>query len=179
MSQTNSQVNFHARAYWGYLTIALVVIVLDQLSKRWIVSWLDLYDRVELLSFFGWVHMHNYGAAFSFLNKVGGAQVWFFGGVAVVMSIVLLVWLRKTAGHERQLSWALALVLGGAIGNLIDRVLLGYVIDFIWVHYQDWHFPAFNIADSAITIGAVLLLADSFGVKLIPEKSTAEQGGIN
>lgn len=161
------------RIYLAYLVITAVVIISDQISKFWVVDNIEYrIEQIQLLPVFGIVHAHNYGAAFSFLNEEGGMQVWFFGTIAVVMSIVLLVWLRRAAAYERQLSIALALILGGAIGNLIDRLYYGYVIDFIWVHYQSFNFPAFNVADSAISIGAVLLIMDSFGWKLLADRES-------
>lgn len=159
-------------AYLAYLAIAIVSIVADQVSKLWVVEHIQYrVEQIQILPIFGLVNARNYGAAFSFLNQEGGLQVWFFGGIAVVMSVVLMFWLRKTVGFERQLSLALALILGGAVGNLMDRVNYGYVVDFLWLHYQNYHFPAFNIADSVITIGAILLIMDSFGLKLLKDKT--------
>ena len=109
-----------------------------------------------------------------FLNDAGGWQTVFFTVIAVGVSLVIIVWLKRAARHERQLSIALAFVLGGAIGNLIDRLQYNYVIDFLLVHYQGWQFPAFNVADSAITIGAILLLMDSFGWKFIADRPRAD-----
>ncbi len=159
-----------SRCYSLYLTLAAVVIFLDQVSKYWIVQNLDLHQSFPVLQMFSIVHARNYGAAFGFLNDAGGWQTLFFSIVALVVSIVLLVWLKRVAAIERQLSLALALVLGGAIGNLIDRLQFNYVVDFLLLHYSGWQFPAFNIADSAITIGAILLLMDSFGWKLIADR---------
>jgi signal peptidase II len=109
-------------------------------------------------------YVHNTGAAFSFLSDAGGWQRWLFAALAIIISGVLAVWLARLQKHETLLAVALSLVLGGAIGNLIDRVAYGYVIDFLDVYYQDWHWPAFNIADSAITLGVILMLAESLGV---------------
>lgn len=108
--------------------------------------------------------MHNKGAAFSFLSEAGGWQRWFFAGLALVISMVIAVWLSRLKRHETLMAVALSLVLGGAIGNLIDRLAYGYVIDFLDVYYQTWHWPAFNVADSAITLGVMLMLAESFGL---------------
>jgi len=161
--------------YLSYLAITLIVVVVDQLSKNWVVEHIEhRMEQIQLLPILGIVHARNYGAAFSFLNNAGGLQTWFFAAIAVVMSVVLLVWLRKSVGYEKQLSLALALILAGALGNLIDRVNYGYVVDFIWFHYQDWSFPAFNIADSAITIGAALLIMDSFGWKVFSESHSLQ-----
>ena len=115
-----------------------------------------------LLPFFNLTYVRNYGAAFSFLSDAGGWQRWFFTIIAVVISCVLAVWLARNSKTQLKLNLALSLVLAGAIGNLIDRSIYGYVIDFLHLYYQNWHYPAFNIADSAICIGAALLIWDSF-----------------
>lgn len=162
------------RYYSLYLLLAGSLILLDQVSKTWIVLNLELHQSIPVWPMFSIVHAHNYGAAFGFLNYAGGWQTLFFALIAIGVSLVLLVWLKRVAATERQLSIALALVLGGAIGNLIDRLRYDYVIDFILVYYQDWYFPAFNIADSAIFIGAVLLIMDSFGWKLVKDRSLAD-----
>jgi signal peptidase II len=113
--------------------------------------------------------VHNTGAAFSFLSDAGGWQRWLFAGLAVGMSVVISVWLTRLKENETLIAVALSLILGGAIGNLIDRLAYGYVIDFLDVYYETWHWPAFNIADSAITVGVVLMLIDSFKSK--PEET--------
>lgn len=161
-----------SRYFVLYLSLAAVVIFLDQLSKYWILQNLELHRSIPVGSVFSIVHTRNYGAAFGFLNNAGGWQTIFFAVVALGVSAVLLVWLRRIAATERQLSLALALVLGGAIGNLLDRLQYNYVIDFLLLHYHNWFFPAFNIADSAITVGAILLLMDGFGWKLIADRPT-------
>jgi len=160
-----------ASYFYRYLLLAAAVIFLDQLSKHWIINNLSLYQSMPVIPGFSIVHARNYGAAFGFLNNAGGWQTVFFSVIAIGVSLVLLVWLKRIAASDRQLSLALALVLGGAIGNLIDRLQFNYVVDFLLVYYQSWQFPAFNLADSAITIGAILLLMDSFGWKLIPDRS--------
>lgn len=157
--------------YSLHLLLAGVLILLDQLSKLWIVQNLELHHSIPVLPVFSIVHAHNYGAAFGFLNDAGGWQTVFFALIAVGVSAVLLVWLKRIAGVERQLSIALSLILAGAIGNLIDRLQYDYVIDFILVYYRDWFFPAFNVADAAITVGAILLLMDSFGWKLLKDRT--------
>jgi signal peptidase II len=116
------------------------------------------------MPFFKLTYVHNTGAAFSFLSEAGGWQRWFFAALALVISGVIAVWLARLKHDETLLAVALSLVLGGAIGNLIDRLVYGYVIDFLDVYYQTWHWPAFNIADSAITIGVILMLMESFGL---------------
>lgn len=141
-----------------YTWLSLLVILLDQLSKQLATSMLQLHTPVAVLPSFSLTLMHNTGAAFSFLSQAGGWQRWFFTALALIISVVLLRWLTQLKTHEHGLAIALSLVLGGAIGNVWDRILYGHVIDFIDIHYRNWHWPAFNIADSAITVGAVLLL---------------------
>jgi signal peptidase II len=138
------------------------VIVLDQVSKWWMLSWLSLYETVAIMPYFNLTMAHNYGAAFSFLAQAGGWQRWFFIGLAVIISVVLLVWLAKLKPTAKLEAISLSLILGGAIGNVIDRIMYGYVIDFLDVYVGTSHWPAFNIADSAICIGAILLILDSF-----------------
>jgi signal peptidase II len=145
-----------------WLLVTLVVFVLDQLTKHWILANMALYDSFEVFSFFNIVHVHNYGAAFSFLSDQPGWQRWFLTGITTVISIVLLVWLTRLKASEKLLAIALVFVLGGALGNLYDRVVYGYVVDFIDWHYGGYHWPAFNLADAAIFLGAVLLIVDTF-----------------
>ena len=147
-------------SYGRWLLLAILVIVLDQYSKWLVLQHFELYQTLRLTSWFNLTLAYNTGAAFSFLNDAGGWQRWLFVVLAVIISGVLLVWLRR-AQQLRLQALALALVIGGAIGNVIDRVRLGYVIDFIDWHYRDWHWPVFNIADSAISVGVVLLIVDS------------------
>lgn len=142
--------------------ISALIIVLDQITKYAASHMLIMHEPVAILPFFNFTLMHNTGAAFSFLADQGGWQRWFFAVLALGVSIVLAVWLTRLKAHETWLALALSLVLGGAIGNLIDRVYYGYVIDFIDVYYNTSHWPAFNIADSAITVGAVMLVIDTF-----------------
>jgi len=147
-----------------WLWLSLLAVVLDQGSKLAIVGSMKLYQSIPVMPYFNLTYVHNTGAAFSFLSEAGGWQRWFFAGLALVISIVIAVWLARLKKHETLLAVALSLVLGGAIGNLIDRLAYGYVIDFLDVYYQTWHWPAFNIADSAITLGVILMLAESFGL---------------
>ena len=147
-----------------WLWLSLLAIVLDQGSKLTVDSLMQLYQSIPVLPYFNLTYVHNTGAAFSFLSEAGGWQRWFFAGLAVLISTGITVWLAKLKPHETLLAIALALVLGGAVGNLIDRLAYGYVIDFIDVYYENWHWPAFNIADSAITLGVVLMIAESFGL---------------
>jgi len=136
--------------------------LLDQYTKTLATESLVYARPVEVFSWFNLTLQHNTGAAFSFLSDAGGWQRWFFTVVAVVISGVLTVWLFMAPRAHWLLGLSLALILGGAVGNVWDRVALGYVVDFISVHYQGWYFPAFNIADSAITVGAICMLLDSF-----------------
>ncbi len=146
-----------------WLSLSLSVVVIDQLTKWLVIDALTLYQRIPVLPIFDLVRLHNTGAAFSFLSDASGWQNWLFTGVAVVVSIVLVWWLLTLPRDGyRVLGLGLALVLGGALGNLIDRSLHGYVIDFLLFYYQEWSYPAFNIADSAITCGVVLILYDGF-----------------
>ena len=147
----------HSIAPW--LGIAAVVIVLDQITKAMILRTLAIGDSHFVTSFFNIVHWRNTGAAFSFLHAADGWQRWLFVGLAAVAA-VFIVWLLMRHGGQRLFAWALALILGGAIGNVIDRLLHGSVVDFVSLHYAGWTFPAFNVADSAITVGAVLLILD-------------------
>jgi signal peptidase II len=152
------------RSIARWLSISLLVIVLDQLSKFWIVGAFQFGDGMALTSFFNLVHAHNTGAAFSFLASESGWQRFFFIGIASAASLLIVYLLRKHA-EEPWFCLALSLVLGGALGNLIDRVRLSYVVDFLDFYYGAWHFPAFNVADSAITVGAALLILDSLRKK--------------
>ena len=142
-----------------WLGIALIVIVLDQISKTVILGMFQLDGSHTVTSFFNVVRVHNTGAAFSFLAGAAGWQRWFFIGLGAVAA-VFIIWMLRRHGGQRLFSWALSLILGGALGNVIDRLLHGYVVDFIQVHYHSWYFPSFNVADSAITVGAGLLILD-------------------
>ncbi|MGP9801934.1 signal peptidase II [Rheinheimera sp. NSM] len=147
---------------WRLWWLMLLVLVADQVSKQVVIANMQLFDSIELLPFFNFTYVRNYGAAFSFLSDAGGWQRWFFTFIAVAISCVLAVWLARNSKTQLKLNLALILVLAGAVGNLIDRSIYGYVIDFFHLYYQNWHYPAFNIADSAICIGAALLIWDSF-----------------
>lgn len=146
---------------WMWLGVTALIIALDWLTKQWVSEALDLYRPQEVFSWLNITLAHNYGAAFSFLADAGGWQRVFFIVLASVVSLVLLVWLLRLPRQEWVTGLGLALVLGGAIGNLVDRIQLGYVVDFIDVHVAGWHYPAFNVADSAITCGVALLLLDA------------------
>ena len=142
--------------------LAALIVAADQLTKAWIVADFPYGQGEVITDFFNLVHVHNYGAAFSFLSDAGGWQRWFFSILSSVVSAVIAVWIFRLPKAKWIESLALALILGGALGNLYDRVALGYVVDFLDFHWSGWHFPAFNVADSAITIGAVLLILDMF-----------------
>ena len=142
-----------------WLGIAAAVIVLDQLTKAMIVAAFRLGDARTVTPFFDIVRAHNRGAAFSFLNDASGWQRWFFVALGIAAA-AFIVWLLRRDGGQRMFGWALALILGGALGNVIDRLVHGHVVDFVQVHWQQHYFPAFNVADSAITIGAMLLILD-------------------
>ncbi|MFY7863215.1 signal peptidase II [Roseateles sp.] len=142
-----------------WLGIALLIILLDQFTKVLILGNFQLGDSRFVTSFFNVVRVHNTGAAFSFLAGAGGWQRWFFVGIGAVATVFIVVMLRRH-GQQTLFATALSLILGGAIGNVVDRLLHGYVVDFIQVHWSGWYFPSFNIADSAISVGAVLLIWD-------------------
>lgn len=140
-----------------WLWLSALVIAADQITKQIVVNNMDLYERIVLLPVLNLTRMHNTGAAFSMLSE---AAPWFFVALAVAVSLGILVWLRRNPDHERLTALGLCLILGGALGNAIDRAARGHVIDFIDMHAGGWHWPAFNIADIGITVGAVLIVAD-------------------
>ncbi len=150
-----------------WLWISVLVFVLDQASKFYFEGSLRLYQQIVVIpDYFSWTLAYNTGAAFSFLADESGWQRWLFALIAIGVSAVLVVWMKRLKNDETWLAIALALVLGGALGNLLDRMLLGHVVDFILVHWQNrWYFPAFNLADSAITVGAIMLALDMFKTK--------------
>lgn len=144
-----------------WLWLSGLVLVLDLASKSVMSHYLVLNERLAIFPGFNLTLMHNTGAAFSFLRDASGWQRWFFTAIALAVSVGIVVWLRRLHAEQRWLAVALTLILGGALGNVWDRVTLGYVVDFIEVYYQDWYWPAFNVADSAISAGAVILVLDS------------------
>ena len=145
-----------------WMVVALIIAVVDQLTKLAIIEWIPLYDRVPLNSFINLTHQKNTGAAFSFLADAGGWQRWFFVVLATGVSVVIAIWIwRIRNAGQAILSAGLALVLGGAVGNLIDRILLGHVTDFFQVWFGSWAFPSFNVADAGISVGAALLIIDA------------------
>ena len=145
-----------------WLWITILVIALDQISKILADHFLQYHQPVPLMPMFNFTLMYNPGAAFSFLANQGGWQRWFFLALTSIVSIFIFLWIRKLKPQQVLQYTSLALILGGALGNLIDRAIYGHVIDFLDVYYQQHHWPAFNIADSAISVGAVLLIYDAF-----------------
>lgn len=143
--------------YW--LGLAFVILIADQFTKVLIVGFYHLGDSTPVTSFFNVVRAHNSGAAFSFLSGASGWQRWFFTVIGMLAALLIL-WLLRSHAGQKLFSCALACILGGAVGNVIDRIRFGYVVDFLDFHWRGWHFPAFNIADSAITIGAACLILD-------------------
>ncbi|MBI2380824.1 MAG: signal peptidase II [Gammaproteobacteria bacterium] len=164
----------------SWLWLSALVLVLDQASKLYVAAHFQYGEAVNVLPFFDLRYVHNTGAAFSFLSDAGGWQRWFFAGLAAVISLGLVYWLKTLPRAERWNACALALILGGAVGNLYDRVAYGYVIDFLDFYFGFFrpilgteHFPAFNIADSGICVGAIMLVIDSFRKKEANTESPA------
>lgn len=158
MPEQDFAANLRRTGLW--LLVSAAVIALDLWTKSLASAYLELYRAVPLVPHLNLMLAHNEGAAFSFLAGAGGWQRWFFAAVAVVVTSVMVRWIWTLQPGQRWLPLALALVIGGALGNLHDRITLGYVVDFIDFYWGEWHFPAFNIADSAITVGAVMLVID-------------------
>ena len=154
-----------------WFAIAATILLLDQLTKLWIMTHFTLGDSRYISSFFNLVRAHNEGAAFSFLSDAGGWQRWFFTFLSTAISLVIIVWLVRLPRQKIIEAVALSLILGGALGNLYDRVTLGYVVDFLDFHWAGWHFAAFNVADMAISVGAGLIIIDAL---FFAEKSSAE-----
>ncbi len=152
------------------LWISAISLILDQITKTLATANLQLWQPVEVMPYFNLMLAHNPGAAFSFLADAGGWQRWFFTTIAFVVSIAIVIWIKKLKPEEKVLGIALAFILGGAVGNLIDRVRFGYVVDFIDIYVGTAHWPAFNIADSSIFIGAGIMIYSSF--KQPPETKT-------
>jgi signal peptidase II len=150
-----------------WIALIALIIVADQATKLWVLAALEPFEVIPVAPLLNLTLVFNEGAAFSFLADAGGWQRWFFAGLAVVVSIALLAWLKRLEAHERLTGVALSLVAGGAVGNLIDRIAYGHVVDFVDVYWRSWHWPAFNVADSTITVGVILLLLDA----LLPKKA--------
>ncbi len=142
-----------------WLGLAFILLLADQFTKILIVGYYHLGDSTYVTSFFNVVRVHNTGAAFSFLASAGGWQRWFFTAIGIIAAVVI-VWMIRSHPGQKLFCFALACILSGALGNVIDRLLYGYVVDFLDFHWAGWHFPAFNVADSAITIGAACLILD-------------------
>jgi signal peptidase II len=148
-----------APGLWLWLGLALLVVVLDQLSKTLILGAFQLGDSRTITTWFNLVRVHNTGAAFSFLAGAAGWQRWFFVALGTLAS-GFIVWMLKKHPEQKLFCFAVTMIMGGAIGNVVDRLIHGYVVDFIQVHYGGWYFPSFNLADSAITLGAICLILD-------------------
>jgi signal peptidase II len=144
---------------WTWLALATIIILIDQFTKILIVGAYRLGDSTRVTSFFNIVRVHNEGAAFSFLASAGGWQRWFFTAIGMI-AVIAIVWMLRSHAGQKLFALALSLILGGAVGNVIDRVWYGYVVDFLDFHTAGIHFPAFNVADSAITLGAFCLILD-------------------
>ena len=147
---------------WRWLWLSAIVVALDQLTKQWVEEAFVLYESLPVTGFFNLTLVYNTGAAFSFLADAGGWQRWFFLVLALVICTYLVYWLLQMKKDQLLLPFAIAMIIGGAIGNVVDRMLHGHVIDFLDFYYQQWHWPAFNLADSAITLGVILFIWDAF-----------------
>lgn len=147
---------------WRFLWLSVLVLLADQYTKILVLDNIELYQAIQILPFFNLTHVYNYGAAFSFLHDAGGWQRWFFTIIAFAVSALVLWWLKQTTKQQTILPVAFCLIIGGAVGNAFDRLVHGYVIDFLVLYYQEWYWPAFNVADSAICLGAFLLIVDMF-----------------
>lgn len=161
---------------WVWLGLSAVVLIIDQLTKFLASQELTLYVPHKVTGFFNLTLLHNKGIAFSILADQPGWQRWFILAMASVIVVWLVLWLLKSPRHLRLQNMSLALVIGGALGNIYDRAVLGYVVDFIQLHYNDYYWPAFNVADSAITLGAVLLIIDTLFRKQDTEKDESTVG---
>ena len=176
MSSSLSKVWFTpTRGASNWLWLSFFVVILDQATKALVIGSVKMQDAIELLPILDIVYLENTGAAFSILAQASGWQRWFFILLAVGVSLALMVWMRRIKADQTILAIGLSLVLGGALGNVFDRVIHGFVVDFIYFHWRTWYFPAFNVADSAISIGAACLLIDAFR-ESGHEKRAAEQG---
>lgn len=156
------------------MILAGLIVIADQITKYYATLELKMYKAVAVMPMFNFTLMHNEGAAFSFLSDAGGWQRWFFTIISLVVSIVLVFWIKKLKPEEKFQAMAFSLILGGAVGNLIDRVRFGYVVDFIEIYYHQYSWPAFNIADSAITVGVIILIVDTLFPNLFKKKQNIE-----
>lgn len=171
---SKASVPFRNKQAIAWLLMSALIVVLDLWTKSLATESLSLYRPVEMTSWLNMTLAHNYGAAFSILSDAGGWQRWLFTILASVVTLVLIVWLLRLPAREKLTGAALGLIIGGAVGNLVDRINHGYVVDFIDVYYRDWHWPAFNLADSAITCGVILLLIDGLFLS-----TSGKQSGTN
>lgn len=144
---------------WAWLWVTLVVILLDRISKHWVITHLDFFESLRLLPFLNFTLAYNTGAAFSFFDSGSGWQNILLGSLAMIVGVIVLAWLKKLSRAERFICISLCLILGGALGNVLDRLLYSHVIDFIDFHLSDWHFAIFNIADASICVGSFMLMA--------------------
>lgn len=142
----------------SWLWLAIIVIAIDRYTKTWMITHLQFFEPMRILPFFNFTLAYNTGAAFNFLHAAGGWQYWFFGALALTMSVIILIWLSRLPARAWWTNISLTLILSGAIGNVWDRILYGFVIDFLDFHISDWHFAIFNVADSAIFVGALMLI---------------------
>lgn len=156
---------------WRWLWLSSIVVILDQLSKQWIEEHFVVYETYPVTNFFNLILVYNKGAAFSFLSDAGGWQRWFFVVLAVVIVAYLVYWLLQLDKKEKLLPFSIAMIIGGAVGNVVDRILYGHVVDFLDFYIASWHWPAFNLADSAIVLGVTLFIWHSF-FSGKPESST-------
>ena len=155
-----------------FLWISVLVVAIDLATKQWVIDTMTLYQSTQLLPIFNLTYVRNYGAAFSFLHDASGWQRWFFTAIAIVVSIIIVMWMKASSKEDKRLPIAFSFILGGALGNLYDRVTYGYVVDFLDFYIGQWHWPAFNVADSAIFIGATLMVIDML---LTPRNDTEKQ----
>lgn len=162
MEKPANMLNYFKQTGLRFVWISLIIFVLDQITKHAIVDGMSLYESIQILPFFNLTYVHNYGAAFSFLYDAGGWQRYFLSAVALIVSAVIIWWLKDASKEQILLPVAFSFILGGALGNVFDRLVYGYVIDFLDFYYGSYHWPAFNVADSAIFIGAALLIIDIF-----------------
>jgi signal peptidase II len=177
MSSSLSKVWFTpTRGASNWLWLSFFVVILDQATKALVVGTVKTQDAIQLMPILDIVYLENTGAAFSILAQASGWQRWFFILLALGVSLALMIWLRRIRADQTLLAVGLSLVLGGALGNVIDRVLHGYVVDFIFFHWRTWYFPAFNLADTAISIGAGCLLLDAFRESGNEKRAAASEG---
>lgn len=178
MTSLHRQLGSFSVSASGWLWLSAVVIVVDQVTKLWVIANFDLYDSRYIFEYLNLTRLHNTGAAFSFLAGASGWQRWFFIFLGIGVSVFIMAWLRKLPPRgQGWLAAGLALILGGALGNVIDRAVYGYVVDFLHFHYKDAYFPAFNAADSAITAGAICLIIDAIKTSFTNDPGPGDEAG--